>query len=780
MTAFGFNLADGLGGLGTAADLGSAAGAIAMSFFGVNALREVDAVVVRDGFCVAVALDCAEFVNRCIVSSRADLVDAVAVRDGFRGVVAEFVNRCIVSCQRIFFVTEEMPLPLPLLMGLLVPVSTFFNLQSITVPDWLYGSPIPPPPEPLSPIWHNATSFKQASDPINIIHPTVVLTISWISFFFGVLATGALFFRMLEKKIKWTTRLTILGAFLQGIISLSLVLAFVIGALYRGPDISLKYTEGIFYSSAAAITSLAAAGIGQYQVYLNRNQNYEWTLHQLSPSQRQVTLLTIMSLLYTVMGGFIYGGLEGWDFDDSVYWAVVTLTTIGFGDLYPRTLLGRILVPPFASVGIVLVGFNIYAVREVVLELLTFQLAANFSRTFGMKNESSSSYDLTEDEGANADTYGGDDYSYASDNDVHYRTGHRRMRSRSWDGHSNPERESTYQHEGVSDYGDEMDYSGGFGGSHRLSRGHTTGSIDVALRRPAPRTMTLSRGSRLPQLTIMGDSTLRRRMVVDATQQTFRRQIIGATIANATSRLIERRVDRYEKKAKLKRMYREDYNRLSKYASKAEDESPGDSDIDENFFPAGSSTGRPQVESPIAQATAGSPLDIPAENLALDGSSSTDAAVPIPSDSRHPTRYGSTSSVSSRSMSRSATGIIRVTPAAKPKMLRGLMRAATLSTSLPLSRSRNIETESPISPQPRMSTASGSRSYISSESMSRRERRGIGLSDDERDILSDDENDGGAFQTRSVNSSGSMRVRVFSAKTSRNSISERTPFLPPA
>ncbi|HYH67767.1 MAG TPA: ion transporter, partial [Urbifossiella sp.] len=64
-------------------------------------------------------------------------------------------------------------------------------------------------------------------------------------------------------------------------------------------------------------------------------------------------LLVVGSLMYLVEGeenGFV-------DIPTSVYWAVVTLTTVGYGDIAPKTSLGRGL-----SAAVMILGYSIIAV----------------------------------------------------------------------------------------------------------------------------------------------------------------------------------------------------------------------------------------------------------------------------------------------------------------------------------------------------------------------------------------------------------------------------------
>ena len=66
------------------------------------------------------------------------------------------------------------------------------------------------------------------------------------------------------------------------------------------------------------------------------------------------TLLAILLLL----GTFFYHGVEGWDYVDSIYFSVVTLTTVGYGDLAPHTDAGKLFTILYLLIGIgVLLGF---------------------------------------------------------------------------------------------------------------------------------------------------------------------------------------------------------------------------------------------------------------------------------------------------------------------------------------------------------------------------------------------------------------------------------------
>ncbi len=62
--------------------------------------------------------------------------------------------------------------------------------------------------------------------------------------------------------------------------------------------------------------------------------------------------LLITTIIIISVGTITYHYLEGWTIIDSLYFSVVTLTTIGYGDFSPQTDAGKIFTIIYIIVGI--------------------------------------------------------------------------------------------------------------------------------------------------------------------------------------------------------------------------------------------------------------------------------------------------------------------------------------------------------------------------------------------------------------------------------------------
>jgi hypothetical protein len=65
----------------------------------------------------------------------------------------------------------------------------------------------------------------------------------------------------------------------------------------------------------------------------------------------------LLFIILIFLGSFLFSVIENWAFLDSLYFTVMSMLTIGYGDLYPKTDLGKISSVFVALIGILFIFY---------------------------------------------------------------------------------------------------------------------------------------------------------------------------------------------------------------------------------------------------------------------------------------------------------------------------------------------------------------------------------------------------------------------------------------
>jgi voltage-gated potassium channel len=87
----------------------------------------------------------------------------------------------------------------------------------------------------------------------------------------------------------------------------------------------------------------------------------------------RVQALLVVATLVAAAGAMIFRLLEGWGFIDSFYFAVVSMATVGYGDLAPKTNAGKLFTIAFLVVGIGIFVLTVSTLAEAVIRALQAQ-----------------------------------------------------------------------------------------------------------------------------------------------------------------------------------------------------------------------------------------------------------------------------------------------------------------------------------------------------------------------------------------------------------------------
>lgn len=190
-----------------------------------------------------------------------------------------------------------------------------------------------------------------------------------ISLVLAIIANLSLLLNMARRlSFSVAQPITITGFYIASILLIALVAAAAHDPNLRlPPEADRALTQAFYYAIIAAGIYFTIATLLLITVYGAIKGAFHRQF-ELTTSQRTLMLQTIGFMIYLLGGAAVFARIEGWAFLDAVYWADVTLLTVGIGDYSPSTHLGRSLLFPFAIGGIVILGLVIGSIRSLVLE----------------------------------------------------------------------------------------------------------------------------------------------------------------------------------------------------------------------------------------------------------------------------------------------------------------------------------------------------------------------------------------------------------------------------
>ena len=113
----------------------------------------------------------------------------------------------------------------------------------------------------------------------------------------------------------------------------------------------------------------------------------------LKASRKRITVFVFTVLIIVVIVGSLMYAIEGEEngftsIPKAIYWAIVTLTTVGYGDVSPQTSLGQVL----ASI-IMILGYGIIAVPTGIVTSEMTRMKMKSANTQSCPNCSAEGHD---------------------------------------------------------------------------------------------------------------------------------------------------------------------------------------------------------------------------------------------------------------------------------------------------------------------------------------------------------------------------------------------------
>ncbi|KAJ3331819.1 hypothetical protein HDU76_002120 [Blyttiomyces sp. JEL0837] len=184
----------------------------------------------------------------------------------------------------------------------------------------------------------------------------------WIAFACAVVAQGCFFLRITEKYVKYSSVVALVMTVVKCVCTLIAVIHFAKGN-QANPIPGSGPSQGLIAAGLASSLSSLAVLLLIGDLVLTGFSNED-----VGKSRRKLIAANIFAIWVITLGGFAFRWLENFAFEDSFPFVVVTLLTIGFGNVSPKTMGGKIFLFIYFLMGTGVIAFFLGAVENYMLE----------------------------------------------------------------------------------------------------------------------------------------------------------------------------------------------------------------------------------------------------------------------------------------------------------------------------------------------------------------------------------------------------------------------------
>ncbi|EGO03438.1 hypothetical protein SERLA73DRAFT_45542, partial [Serpula lacrymans var. lacrymans S7.3] len=179
----------------------------------------------------------------------------------------------------------------------------------------------------------------------------------------ALIANICLIIRFLEKRVKTMTILCTVFLTIHDVINITAVTIF---------GVEHRFNDGFTYGESFWMTvcSTIASTLTNITLIMDliRTPDFEKSGDGLTRKQRSLVIIIIILFVYIALGALINSLLLQLSFINGLFLTVVSIETIGFGDIVPTSTAGRIFVCAYSAIGIVNIGVVVGLFRETVME----------------------------------------------------------------------------------------------------------------------------------------------------------------------------------------------------------------------------------------------------------------------------------------------------------------------------------------------------------------------------------------------------------------------------